>query len=364
MRGFTGRDGAVDAIAEALTAPGEALRCSVVAGPGGVGKTALATRVGHRVRDQFPDGQLFAVLRGVEQNPADPAEVLDDFLVALGVAAPFLPAMLEKRMRLFRSRLADRRVLIVLDDAATADQVRPLLPGEAGCAVLVTSRTPLVGLEGARLHPLDVLDDPAALALLAELLGRERVEREPAAAADIVRWCGGLPLALWIAGARVAAAPHWDLTGFAELLAVERDRLDELVAGDLGVRASIERSYRRCNEAERRALCLLGELRVGPVALWAVAALLGVDLQCARRSIERLVAAHLVTVAARDEAGQLRYALHDLVRLYARERLADELPDAWPAARARLTAACVSMTSRAERVAHPYDVPGRAAPPE
>jgi tetratricopeptide (TPR) repeat protein len=267
-------------------------------------------------------------LRGVEAQALDPADVLGGFLRALGVEGAEVPEGLEERVRLYRSRLADRRVLVVLDNAASEAQVRPLLPGSQDCAVLVTSRTRLSGLEAAHPLTLDVLEADQAVELLAKLAGPGRVDAEPEAAQQIVRLCGWLPLAVRIAGARLAGRPHWRLALLAERLADEHRRLDELVTGDLEVRASVALSYRGRGEQERRLYRLLGLLVAPSFPAWVAAALLEVELAAAEGLPERLVDAQLVEAAGQDQAGQLRYRLHDLLRVYARERLEVEEPTA------------------------------------
>jgi DNA-binding SARP family transcriptional activator/tetratricopeptide (TPR) repeat protein len=326
---FTGRQGTVAQVQELLEGEqATAIVISAIAGKAGVGKTALAVRVAHRLRPWFADGQLYVNLRGVEAQALDPADVLAGFLRALGVEGAVIPDGLEERVRLYRSRLADRRVLVVLDNAASEAQVRPLLPGSRGCAVLVTSRARLSGLEAAHPLTLDVLDPDQAVELLAKLAGAGRVAAEPQAAQQIVRLCGWLPLAVRIAGARLAGRPQWRLALLAERLAAEHRRLDELAAGDLEVRASVALSYHGRGEQERRLFRLLGLLVAPSFPAWVAAALLEVDLAEAEGLLERLVDAQLVEVAGQDQAGQLRYRLHDLLRVYARERLQVEEPTA------------------------------------
>ncbi|HSO56430.1 MAG TPA: helix-turn-helix domain-containing protein, partial [Actinomycetes bacterium] len=244
---FTGRAREVAGLRARFTAasgdpgPADAVVLSAVAGKAGVGKTALAVHVAHQLRvgGQFPDGQLYVNLRGAEQRPLDPAAVLARFLRALGVRGPAVPEDLEEREAMYRARLADRRVLVVLDNAASEAQVRPLLPGGPGCAVLVTSRRRLSGLEGARLVELEVLTPRQAMELLSRVVGATRTAAEPEAATAIVAYCGYLPLAVRIAGAKLAARRRWSLRRLADRLADERGRLSELSAGDLEVRASL-----------------------------------------------------------------------------------------------------------------------------
>jgi len=310
-------------------AEGAAVAVSAVSGKAGVGKSTLALHVAHQLAAEFPDGQLYASLRGADAAgvaPLEPAEILGRFLRAVGVDGGAIPTEVAERAALYRSRLAGRRVLVVLDDAAGEAQVRPLLPGSPGCAVLVTSRARLAGLAGARLVHLDVLDGGQAVELLARIAGPGRVGAEPAAASAIAAACGGLPLAVRIAGARLAARPHWSLGRMADLLADEHGRLDELAHGDLEVRASLSLSYQGLGEEQRRLFCRLGLLDAPDVAAWVAGALLDRPVAEAEALLEDLVDAQLVDVASWDVTGRPRYRLHDLVRLFARERVHAEEP--------------------------------------
>ncbi|MGI5216169.1 BTAD domain-containing putative transcriptional regulator [Plantactinospora sp. CA-290183] len=227
----------------------------VLVGQPGVGKTALAVRLGHRMRTDFPDGQLFADLGGARPVPADPAEIVAAMLRALGVPVP-APASLTERTAMLRSALAVRRVLMVLDDAADAAQVRPLLPGRAGSAVVVTSRRTLADLEGARIVRLDVLTDETSVELLRSLVGIERTAGELESVRRIAAMCGNLPLGLRIAGAGLASRPAWSPRHFADRLA-HREALDELRVGDLGVRVTFELSFARPDAEHARVVRLL-----------------------------------------------------------------------------------------------------------
>jgi hypothetical protein len=248
---FTGRQAAIAQLQQLLEGDqATAIVISAIAGKAGVGKTALAVRVAHRLRPRFADGQLYVNLRGAEAQALDQAEVLAGFLRALGVEGAVIAEGLEERVRQYRSRLADRRVLVVLDNAASEAQVRPLLPASPGCAVLVTSRARLSGLEAAHPLTLDVLEADQAVELLATLAGPGRVAAEPEAAATIVGLCGWLPLAVRIAGARLAGRPQWRLALLAERLADEHRRLDELATGD---RRSVPASRSATTAATRRS---------------------------------------------------------------------------------------------------------------
>ncbi|TWP51306.1 tetratricopeptide repeat protein [Lentzea tibetensis] len=316
---FTGRTAEASALERQLR---DGARLCVISGKPGVGKSSLATHVAHEVRDHFPEGQLFAALRGVHQTRADPAEVLAGFLRALGVADAAVPAELEERAQLYRTLLADRRVLVVLDDAGCEEQIRPLLPGGRRCAVLVTGRRRLGALGGAVHLHLGVLNDVEALALLGRVEGGHRVDAEPEQARRVVRLCGHLPLAIRIIAARLAARPLWPLGKLAERLAVRRGILHELTLGDLEVRGSLSLSYDGLPRRERVALRRLALLDVSGFGGWLVAPLLDCPVPEAEDVVERLVDAQLVDVTSCG--GVVRYQLHDLVRAFARERGEDE----------------------------------------
>jgi tetratricopeptide (TPR) repeat protein len=326
-----------------------AVMVAAVAGTAGVGKSALAVHVAHQVAADFPDGQLYASLRGAQPQPRDPSEVLAWFLRALGVDGAATPSGVEERAALYRSLLVGRRVLVVLDDAAGEAHVHPLLPGSPTCAVLVTSRARLAGLEGARLIDLDVLDPEQTVALLGRIVGPGRVAAEPAAAAALAWLCGYLPLAVRIAGSRLAARPHWRLAELVERLADQRQRLDELAYGNLAVRASLMFSYRALEPAARLLFGRLGVLEAPDVAAWVAAALLDCPIEQATELAERLVDARLLEVAGRDATGQVRYRFHDLVRVYARERAdAEDPPAELSAALARAFGAWLHLAERAD----------------
>ncbi len=314
---FTGRERALERI-HAHLAGGGPVPVVAVSGMGGVGKTALALHAAHALADEHPDGRLYVDLRGAEAEPLAPAQALSFLLHALGVDGAGVPDSLDARSALFRSMVAGRRVLLVLDGAASEAQVRPLLPGAPGATVLVTGRPRLTGLEGALLVDLEVFTPEHAVELLGRIAGKERVEREPAAAERIVRLCGHAPLAVRIAGARLAGRPQWRLARMVRLLEDERRRLDELASGDRAVRASFALSHRALGEGAKRAFRLLGALEVPDFPEWAVAALMDVSTDQAQEYIEQLVDARLLTITE-TPCGGLRYRMHDLIRLYARE---------------------------------------------
>lgn len=326
---FTGRQEQVRQVCEALGTTGDpptAVPIAAIAGRGGVGKTSLAVHAAHRMRGEFPDGQLHVNLHGAQARPADPSEVLGRFLRALGIEPARVPETVEERSELYRSRLSDRRMLVVLDNAADEAQVRPLLPGEPGCAVLVTSRSRLAGLEGVQLVELDILDPGAALELLGRVAGVERVAGERRAGEEIVRLCGYLPLAVRIAGAKLTARPHWSPERLVDRLADERHRLDELTIGDLEVRANVALSYAGMSPPEQRAFRRLGLLEAPDFAAWTLSALSGVSREEAEELADGLVHARLLDVTPGAGGAEVRYRFHDLLRLYARELAFAEEP--------------------------------------
>ncbi|MCE6993526.1 tetratricopeptide repeat protein [Saccharothrix sp. S26] len=353
---FTGRVAEQERLVAWLTADTGSVRVCAISGQPGAGKSTLAAHVAHVVRDHFGDGQLYANLRGVQAVPADPAEVLAGFLRALGVADPAIPADLEERAQLYRTLVADRRVLVVLDDARDERQIRALLPGGATCALLVSSRERMGALSGAAQLHLRVLRDDEAVELLDRVVGDDRVPAEPDAAREIVRLCGHLPLALRIAGARLAARPQWKLSRLAERLGVQRRVLQELTLGDLEVRGSLALSYDGLGERERTALRRLGLLDVSTFGGWLLAPLLDCGPDEAEEVVERLVDSQLLDIAATDDGLALRYRLHDLTRAFARERGEAEEPAAEAkAACARAAEAWLSLVELAgSRMPHAH----------
>jgi DNA-binding XRE family transcriptional regulator len=350
---FVGRAGLVTDLLVGGAAPDVALVC-VVAGMGGVGKTTLAVHAAHRAADRFPGGQLYLDLRGTGGNPVDAGEALGRLLDRLGVPAAHLPRELGARAELLRDRLSDRRYLLVLDDAANEAQVRPLLPGTASSAVLITSRNRLPGLAGARLVELDSLAEAEALTLLANVAGAPRIAAEEAAARSVARLCGRLPLAVRIVAALLAGRPGWRVAHLADLLADERDRLAVLEAGDLDVASSISLSYRTLPAPARRAFRLLGALDAPDLPAWAAAATLEVSLTTAGRLLERLVDAYLLESPGTDQAGQVRYRFHDLIRIYARHHDPDPaVPVDVPALVERAGRAWLTLAERASAAAVP-----------
>ncbi|MGW4524068.1 BTAD domain-containing putative transcriptional regulator [Amycolatopsis sp. NPDC004378] len=324
---FTGRSAETVAAAEFLTRSGEATRVCAVSGQAGVGKSAFATHVAHRVAARFDDGVLFLNLQGTRPEPVGANEALAAMLRGLGVADSAMPAGLEERSHLFRTRTARKNLLVVLDDAADERQVRPLLPAGGGTAVVVTSRRRLSALEGAARFELGVLDEPHAVALLERVAGTTRVAAEPEQTRLVVRLVGYLPLAVRIAGARLAARPDRPLAYLTSRLSERRRMLDELVAGDLAVRASLELSYAGLTDRECTALRRLAWLGVPEFSPWLVAPLLDVSVDEAEKVVDRLVDARVLDPLGLNAAGLERYRLHALIQVFACERAeAEETP--------------------------------------
>jgi DNA-binding SARP family transcriptional activator/tetratricopeptide (TPR) repeat protein len=319
---FTGRHAELAALADLLEdRPGPrapALVISAIGGTAGVGKTALAVQLAHQVAGLFPDGQLYVNLRGYDPDkPVAPADALAGFLHALGVQGQQIPDRLDDRARLYRSELAGRRVLVLLDNASDSEQVRPLLPGDPGCAAVVTSRDSLGGLvatNGAHRLDLDVLPVDDAVALLQTLIG-ERVDLDPGAAAELAGLCARLPLALRIAAQQAVSRPAATLRELAAELAT--GRLDVLDAGEdrADVRAVFSWSLRQLPDNVASAFALVGLHPGQAFDAYAAAALTGAPVEQARRMLGRLYRASLV-----QEAGPGRFGMHDLLRAYAREQ--------------------------------------------
>jgi tetratricopeptide (TPR) repeat protein len=326
VAGFAGRSAELEVLAglaeQAASGAGAAVVISAIAGTAGVGKTALAVHFGHQVARRFPDGQLYADLRGFSPagDRVPPAQVIRGFLEALGVAPQAVPADADAQAGLYRSVLAGKRMLVLLDNARDAGQVRPLLPGSAGCLVVVTSRGQLIGLAAtgdARLLALGLLTEHEARELLAARIGSTRVEAEPEAVDDLIRVCARLPLAVAITAARAGARPAHPLASLAAELRAAGGPLDALDAGEpaASVRAVFSWSYEQLSPAAAGLFRLLG-VHPGPdISASAAASLAGVEPARAAHLLTEL--AHLYLIAEQTPG---RYALHDLLRAYASEQ--------------------------------------------
>ncbi|MGW3266147.1 AfsR/SARP family transcriptional regulator [Streptomyces sp. NPDC001056] len=319
----------------------------VISGRPGTGKTALAVHAAHRAAHLFPDGRLFLDLRGSDTAPLATADALARLLRALGVDHETASGT-DDLIGLYRTQVAGRRVLLVLDNAPSEAHVRPLLPPGPGSAVLITSRRRLTALEGVDRLDLSVPDADEALELLATVAGRPRAEQAHGDLAEIVALCGQLPLALRIAGARLAARPHWSPGRLADRLRDEHRRLNELRVGDLEVRASLELGYGELDPPERRALRRLALMDLPDFAAWIAAPLLDLGTEEAEEAVERLVDCHLIEVLGTDGTGENRYRIHGLVREHARERcLTEESLAERTAAVQRLVACWLALSDRA-----------------
>jgi DNA-binding SARP family transcriptional activator/DNA-binding XRE family transcriptional regulator len=345
--------------------PASVVVIAAIGGTAGIGKTALAVHWAHQIAGRFPDGQLYINLRGFDPSgePVAPGDAIRRFLDALQVPAPRIPADPDAQQDLYRSEVADRRMLIVLDNAYDVDQVRPLLPGGPGCLVVVTSRRQLTGLvaaEGAHPVTLDLLSPAEADELLAQRLGRERLAAEPGVAAELTGLCARLPLALSIAAARAAMQPGLPLATLAGQLRHVGRRLDALDAGDLAsVRAVFSWSYDNLGEPGARMFRLLG-VHPGPdITAAAAASLAAIPLDQARHALTKLTRASLLA-----EPAPGRYAFHDLLRAYATElATATDTPADRQAATTRMLDHYLHTAARAALLRNQAKEPVALAPP-
>lgn len=367
---FVGRADALDQLNALLPADaaeaGGSVVITAIAGTAGVGKTTLAVHWAHQISERFPDGQLYVNLRGFDPGgaPMDPAEAVHDFLDALGVPAQRIPAGRGSQVGLYRSLLADRRMLIVLDNAHDAEQVRPLLPGGSRSLVVITSRSDLSGLvagEGARPIAIDLLPVAEARALLGRRLGPARIRADLRAADEIVALCARLPLALTVVAARAASRPQFPLSALAAELREVAGRLDAFEDGDQAtdMRGVFSWSYRKLGAAAARVFRLMG-LHAGPgISTPAVASLAGITLARARSALAELARAHLVTERAPGS-----FLLHDLLRAYAAElaRSHDE-PAEREAAVRRVLDHYLQTAFQAHRLLNPHHYDAITVPP-
>lgn len=359
---FTGRD-AVLADVGRLLRDAPAGTSVAITGKPGVGKTALAVEAAHHSADAFPDGRIFLDLEPDPGRPLGAADAMARLLRRAG-ARVVLPAEAQDLQDALRDLLTDRRILLVLDNATSEAQVRPLLPATAGSTALITGRRLPAGLGGVRPVVLDALDPEESLLLFDALAGPGPAAAEPAAAAEIVELCGHLPLAVHIAAAQLRTRPHWTAGSLAARLRDERSRLTELRLGDLDVRGSLMVAYLDSSPAAQRAFRLLGLLPAGPFGLWAATAVLGLEEGEAGRVVEHLVDGRLLEASVHDGPRQGRYHFHALLRLLATELLAaEETPESARAATERMCEAYARAAERADAALTPRPVTGPVAVP-
>jgi len=320
---FVGREGQIRELRAMLTdddpepaGPSQIL----VTGAVGTGKSALAVHLAAGCRSTFEDGQLYVDLAGDGGHPKDPDDVLGWFLRALGAEAADIPADRDERMQLYRSQLARRRVLVLLDNAADDAQVQPLLPGPGQSRTVVTSRSHVAGLDGAHVVELGLLEPHESRQLLETVIGGCRVAAEPVEAERIVQLCGHLPLAVRIAGIRLAAKRRWPLARLVRRLSDDRRRLGELAVGNLSVRCRLESQYDALNPAAAEAFRLLSVLDVPDFPVWAVAAVLETEELEAEERLEHLVDLRMIEMTGVDRMGYPRYRYHPLLQAFAREQ--------------------------------------------
>ncbi|MEM9809542.1 MAG: tetratricopeptide repeat protein [Cyanobacteria bacterium P01_D01_bin.56] len=315
---FTGRSKQIQTIEAGLTQVGTAVPIVAVSGMPGVGKSALAIHVAHQLKGQFPDAQLYVDLRGVGERPLAPGDVLVGWLRAFGIEDSQIPPLLDERVKLYRQQLEGKRVLVILDNASTAEQVRPLLMGSSSCGVLITSRQRLAALAGAKLVDVFPMEETEALELLRELAGEERLHADKETAQQIVELCGRLPLAVRIAGAFLRQKVHWSLGEYGRLLANEQNRLKQLNFDQWNVQASFNLSYEALSDEEKTLFCTMAvmpqDFEIGLVE--GITESEAVDVKTV---LERLIDGQLL-----EPLGNKRYRYHDLMRLFALGKLPGE----------------------------------------
>jgi DNA-binding SARP family transcriptional activator/tetratricopeptide (TPR) repeat protein len=322
---FTGRAEQLEQMVTLARSPATTVRILLVSGFAGAGKSALAVHCAHTLTADYPDGQLFADLHG-DGKPAETGEVLARLLRALGVSGADMPDNTDERAELYRMTVATRRLIIVLDNAHSEHDVRKLLPGTASSLVIITSRSLLTGIAGAHAITLDVLSTQQSVEMLSRIVGAGRVANEMDAARTISLLCGGIPLAIRVAGAKLLVRGHWPLRTLAIRLSDERRRLDELSVGDLAIRSSLKLTYDELEGPQRKALHLLSLVGLADFGSWTAAPLLDVGLDEAEDLVENLVDLRLLDIAGVDALGRVRYRFHDLVRLYGAEQGGEHEP--------------------------------------
>lgn len=360
---FTGRGAEIARIENRLTVGQDpyAVRIVAVCGRAGVGKSCLAVRVAHRLTETFPDGLLYANLASGDADSSAP-RLLTRFLRALGVDESATPDDVTEKIELYRSRLANKRILLLLDNVEAEQQVLPLLPGSPTCAVIVTCRLKLGGLSGWHRADVGPFDLDESMELLSKIVGKDRVAAEPEEAARLAELCGGLPLALRIAGARLASRQQWRIGKFVRRLADEGRRLDEFIHQGRALRSTIDSAYRALTGQAQRLIRLCAVLPGPDFPGWNAAALLNASPREADRLLESLMDAQMLDTVEYSETAFPHYRLHDLTRLYAREQLQRaEGPQERLAALERVLRAWLALVGQCERETrdgHPPDTGG------
>lgn len=345
---FAGRREAVKNVIELLSggSPGAWPAVASITGMPGTGKSTLAVHVAHQLREVFTDGQLYLDLGGDGLGVVDPHDALGQILTGLGLAGQAIPASSAERTALLRSLCADRRLLLVLDNVQTAGQVLPLFPAGSGCGLLVTSRSGLAELQSWPHVELAPLDPGEGVELLARIVGTDRVRADLEAAARVVELCAGLPLAIRIAGTRLASRHHQSISWLAGRLDDERTRLDELAVTGVALRRSFDLAYRSLDAGLRRGLRVLGMLDLPDFGTWTAAAALASSIREAEDVIDGLVQARLLTVTTGRALDVPRFRFHQLVRLYVRDvAAAADAPALTADAVSRAYSACLAAAA-------------------
>ena len=354
---FSGQREAVKYLSEVLSRGSYTAWPAVasITGMPGTGKSALAVHTAHLLRGDFPDGQIYLDLAGEDLGTLEPHDALGQALAGLGVVAAAMPATCAERTALLRSLCAGRRLLLVLDNTQTADHVLPLFPASSSCGVLVTSRARLAGLQPWPHVELAPLDRDDGVELLAGIVGRDRSQAEPEAARRVVDLCGGLPLAIRIAGTRLASRSYQSLSWLAARLEDERTRLDELAVTGAALRASFDLVYRDLDSRHQRALQILVMLGLPDFGVWIAASALGCSIREAEDCLDGLVDTRLITVTAGRALDVPRFGFHQLVRLYLRDVAASaETPQVISEAVGRGFGACLVAAAHMDQRLRSY----------
>ena len=339
----------VDMLSRSTVGDGRSPPVACLHGEGGVGKTTLALHAAHAVRHHYPDGQLFVQLQGADGRPAHPMHLLARLISSLGGPSNVLPHQLPDRIAAYRSLIGDRRILVVLDDVSSATEAAALIPGNPECGVLTTSRRPLSDLPGARHIQVEKLNESTCVEMLGNVIGTERTSAEPAAAQQLVRLCDCLPLAVRVIAAKLATRRHWRIAKMVQRMADEPGRLDELALGGVGVRATLATSHSGLSQQSRHLFTRLSLLGIADFGAWVSAPLLDESLDRACGVLDELVEVGLVearteeTYPGETHTGTdnvTRFRMHDLVRIYALERLATDETAADRAAALRRLVSC------------------------